>query len=84
MEAVFTFHTTHDAIHGERRLLDNGVKVRVMALPSCLGAGCGLCLRVAMGEAGVSRGLLRDAGIVPEAVYQKSVEDGAVRYLPIP
>lgn len=83
MEAVFTFHSTHDAIRGERRLLDGGVKVRVMALPSCLGAGCGICLRVAMEDVAVCRGFLHEEGIVPQAVYQKAVECGVMRYLPI-
>ena len=83
MEAVFTFHNTHGAICGERRLLDNGVKVRVMALPSCLGAGCGLCLRVAMDDVAPSRELLHDVGIEPEAVYRKSTEAGVTRYSPL-
>ena len=82
MEAVFTFHSTHDAINGERLLLEGGVKVKVMALPSSLGAGCGLCLRVASAELEQSRSLMGGASIQPEAVYLKQTENGKAVYTP--
>ena len=80
MEVVFTFHSTHDAINGERMLLNGGVKVKVMALPSSLGAGCGLCLRVASSEFDCSQRLLRESDICPQAVYAKEVENGKAVY----
>ncbi|MDR2892701.1 MAG: DUF3343 domain-containing protein [Deltaproteobacteria bacterium] len=80
MEIVFTFHSTHDAINGERLLLSGGVKVKVMALPSSLGAGCGLCLRVAKDELDRSRGLLSEVDIHPQAVYAKNLENGKAVY----
>ena len=83
MAAVFTFRNTHDAITGERRLLDGGVKVVVMTLPASLGAGCGLCLRVARTELDCSRRLLKEAAIEPQAVYAAVSENGQTFYNPL-
>lgn len=80
MEAVFTFKNTHDAIHGERILLDEGVAVKVMALPSSLGAGCGLCLRLPAEALDASRALLEQSGIVPEGTYFRHTENGKITY----
>jgi hypothetical protein len=80
MEAVFTFKNTHDAIRGERILLDGGIRVKVMALPSGLGAGCGLCLRVAPDLLPVSRDILHEYDIVPEGIYFKRMENGKTVY----
>ena len=65
MEAVFTFNSTRGAIGGERALELGGVKVKVMALPSSLGAGCGLCLRVNASDYQASLDLLTQAGFTP-------------------
>ncbi len=83
MEVVFTFHNTHEALNSERLLLAGGVKVKVMALPSSLGAGCGLCLRVASDDLDGSRRLLQESGICPQAVYAKGRENGTVAYTPL-
>lgn len=82
-EAIFTFNSTHHAIKGEQALLDGGLKVRVMALPDSLGAGCGLCLRVAESDAGAARSFLARAGIGPEGVYLKSMNGGTAVYAPL-
>jgi hypothetical protein len=50
-ELIFTFHDTHEAIMGERRLLDAGLDARVMPVPSALGKACGIALRVPEAEA---------------------------------
>lgn len=82
-ELVFTFHSTHQAIKGEQSLVNGGLKVRVMALPNSLGAGCGLCLRVAPDEVTTALALLQDVGIEPEGVYSKVMEEGRAVYLPL-
>jgi len=83
MEAIFTFHSTHEAMTGERTLIDGGVKVRVMALPSSLGAGCGLCLRVDQSELKTANRLLGAVGLQPEGTYFKQIEDGVTTYRPV-
>jgi hypothetical protein len=45
-ELIITFHNTHEAIMGERILLDSGIDVRVMPMPVTLGPACGMALRV--------------------------------------
>ena len=82
MEAVCTFHTTHGAIVGEKILLEAGIKVRVMALPSILGAGCGICLRIDAEALEDSSRLLAAADIHPQGVYYKMIESGQTRYEP--
>lgn len=81
MEAVFTFHSTHGAIAGEKVLRDGGVAVRVMSLPSSLGAGCGLCLRVGADELSRAAALFAQARIDPQGVYAKSFADGGTHYI---
>jgi hypothetical protein len=45
-ELIITFPNTHDAIMGERILLDAGLDVRVMPMPIQLGPACGIALRI--------------------------------------
>ncbi|MDR2479204.1 MAG: DUF3343 domain-containing protein [Treponema sp.] len=47
VELIICFHTSHDAIVGERLLLDSGLDVRVMPMPPELGPACGIALRLA-------------------------------------
>lgn len=83
MEAVFTFRSTHESLAGERALIDGGLKVRVMGLPSSLGAGCGLCLRIDQSDLETAARLLAVAGLGPEGIYVKLVENGATTYRPV-
>ena len=46
MELIITFRGSHDAIMGERILLDSGIDVRVMPMPVQLGPACGIALRI--------------------------------------
>ena len=80
MEIVFTFHNTHGAIGGEKALLEGGLKVKVMALPSSLGAGCGICLRVAEADLSRALALLAGAGFEAEGVYRKTGPAGKIQY----
>lgn len=82
MEAVFTFQTTRAAIGGEQALLSAGLKVKVMALPSALGAGCGLCLRVEAEELPSASRLLNKAGFGPEGMYYRDMASGRAIYRP--
>jgi hypothetical protein len=50
-ELIVIFHNTHEAIMGERRLLDSGLEARVMPVPAALGKSCGIALRIAEAEA---------------------------------
>ncbi|MDR1587846.1 MAG: DUF3343 domain-containing protein [Treponema sp.] len=46
MEIIIVLRSTHEAIMGERKLLDAGIDVRVMPMPRQLGPGCGMALRI--------------------------------------
>jgi len=82
MEIIFTFHNTHGAMAGEQALIDGEIKVRVMALPSSLGAGCGLCLRIGSTDLEAAIGLLKASGLEPEGIYSKRIHDGLITYHP--
>lgn len=83
MEIVFTFRATHNAILGEKTLMEGGVDVKVMPLPMTLGAGCGICLRVAEEEFPRARELLAAAGIAPQGVYEKRLSAGRAAYIAV-
>ena len=68
-EMVFTFATTHAAMAGEQALETGGVPARVMAKPDCLGAGCGLCLRVAPADGRRALEKLMAHHAAPEGIY---------------
>ncbi len=80
-ELVFTFRSTHAAIRGEQLLRDGGVAVRVMPLPDCLKAGCGICLRVDEGEFPRTAALLSGAGVAWEAVYRRTAAAGKSNWM---
>jgi hypothetical protein len=49
-ELIVTFHTAREAVMGERKLLDAGLRVRVMPMPAALGKTCGIALRIGAAE----------------------------------
>lgn len=79
-ETVFTFLTTHNAICGEKALLDAGLAARVMPRPSALGQGCGICLRVDESERKKAEAALASAGVAVEGVYMKTRDGQRVEY----
>jgi hypothetical protein len=70
-ELILSFHNTHEAIMGERKLLDSGVPVMVMPTPKPIGPACGMCLRVPPGDIEKARGLL---GETIAGVYRRAGE----------
>lgn len=69
MSIVFTFSSTHKVITGERALLDKGIKVEVIPLPSGIGAGCGLCLQIARADCEAARALLSENNAAPQSAH---------------
>jgi hypothetical protein len=49
-KALFTFATTHQAMAAEGILLEAGIALQVVPPPREFSAGCGLALRVALGD----------------------------------
>ena len=81
MEVFFTFPGTHAAMSAEKKLLAEGIAVRVMPLPDEVGAGCGMCLRVACADAARAAAALR-GGTGPgyRESYAIDMEDGKAVY----
>lgn len=82
-EIVFTFPNTHNAMAGEKALMDRQVDVRVMARPSALGDGCGICLRVDPQSRVQAEEVLRECGVEVDGMYEKSRVDGSTCYEPL-
>ena len=74
-EFVFSFHDTREAIVAERRLLDAGLPVTVMPVPSQIGPACGLCLRIRDGD-------LERARVLLGAEYQSIFRRAAGGFIP--
>ena len=55
-EIILVFRSSGAVIAGERKLLDAGVDVRVMAAPK--GSGCGICLSINAAHLGKAKLLL--------------------------
>jgi hypothetical protein len=72
-ELIIAFHNTHEAIMGERKLLDGGIPVQVMPMPKPIGPGCGMCLRVPPDAIEKARFLL---GETIANIYQRAGESG--------
>jgi len=79
-EYIITFKNTNYAIQAERRLLEAKLQVGVLPLPSQIGAGCGICLRVDQDEIEQAASLLADAAIVDCKVYRREKKDGQSYY----
>ncbi|GHT52278.1 hypothetical protein FACS1894106_0680 [Spirochaetia bacterium] len=73
MELIIALHNTHEAIMGERKLLDSGVAVMVMPTPRPIGPACGMCLRVAQEDIEKVQGLL---GETIAGIFQRADETG--------
>lgn len=84
MEIILTFQTTRAAINGERRLLAAGLKIKTMALPSALGDGCGLCLRLEESDFNAALETLKSVGLEPKGVFSRLVENGRSVYRVVP
>lgn len=71
MELVLTFAKTNYSIQGEQLLLDAGIPVKVMPLPSSIKAGCGLCLRIQPERWEEVRGILEGHHVPVEGVFER-------------
>jgi hypothetical protein len=70
-ELILAFHNTHEAIMGERKLLDSGIAVQVMPMPKPIGPTCGMCLRIQADAIEKSRVLL---GETIAGIYRRTGE----------
>lgn len=80
MEYVFTFQGTQEAIFSEEVLNMENIKVRVMALPSEIQAGCGICIRVYPDDLEKSKKTLKKNKINHSGVYSFERIDGKSVY----
>lgn len=79
-EVVITFDATIDAIHGEKLLVEAGLKPLVMPLPSQVKAGCGLCLRVRLEDGTRACELLRSHGVSQAGCFIRRLGQGGSTY----
>lgn len=82
MELLFAFTSTSTAIAAEAALLDAGLPVQVMNLPSAIQAGCGICLRLPVALGGQGQAALRTVALTEYALYLRQVQNGQSHYTP--
>ena len=69
-DAVFTFATTHQAMAAEDILREAGVPLEVVPPPRELSPGCGLALKVSLGDVPVARATLEEKGASWDAIHE--------------
>ncbi len=79
-EIVITFDSTNQAIAGENSVFENGINASVMPLPSTLGAGCGMCLRVKEDEIKSTLIVLKENNVKYASAYVRTVINGKSSY----
>ena len=80
MEYIFAFKNTNRAISAEQRLLECGIRVGVLPLPSQVRAGCGICLRVNPDGVRAAFAALADIPADEMDVYIRQKENGFFIY----
>lgn len=80
MEYVFVFKNTNQVIKSERALLRCSIDVAVMPLPSQIGAGCGLGLRVGDRFLDSAKKIIEGQNICDYSVFLKTSENGVSVY----
>jgi hypothetical protein len=83
-EFVIAFSSTNIAIKSEASLLEQGIQVSVMPLPSQIKAGCGICLRVCFIELSSALDILAEtlseAQFKELTLYERTEENGRKIY----
>lgn len=77
---MLAFPNTYNAIMGETALLEAGVDVRVVPVPSSVSAGCGICLQVGAADLGRCRALLTESRVELESCFSIVQEQGKREY----
>ena len=84
MQILLTFGDTRSAINAEKLLLEHEIPVSVMPLPTQIGVGCGLCLRLDENWRGQSIDLLHTTDVKVLQTYSIQRENQTVRYEALP
>jgi len=83
-EFVIAFNSTNIAIKAESSLLEHGIHVTVMPLPSQIKAGCGICLRARFDNLSpaldVLAEALSEAQLKELTLYERTEENGRKIY----
>ena len=82
MEIIITFARTNETILAEHILMDAGLTIHVMPLPSAIRAGCGVCLRLPRTHLHTASALLEQAGIPVESLYVRTLVEEKSCYSP--
>jgi hypothetical protein len=80
-KAVFTFATTHQAMVAEDTLRDAGIRLEVIPPPRELSPGCGLALRVSLGDVSDAIDVLASRGVAWEAIHELGPAQEVVKQL---
>lgn len=80
MEYIITFKNTNFAIKAEQCLLEHKLHVSVLPLPSQIGAGCGICLRISPDEIDAALAALTDIPTDEMGMFMRERENGKYTY----
>ncbi|MDF2505368.1 DUF3343 domain-containing protein [Clostridium sp.] len=66
---LITFDSTHSAIRAEKELLNEGLKVKVIPVPTEITTSCGLSIRIALKDLEKAKKILKDNNIEVSGYY---------------
>lgn len=66
---LVTFNSTHSAIRAERELLNEGIKVKVIPVPTEITASCGLSIRMKLEDLEKVKNILKNNDIETAGYY---------------
>lgn len=69
-QVILLFHASAHALRAEKLLQQGGIACKLIPVPRHLSSDCGVCLRVAQGDAAVARATLAASGVEVAAAHE--------------
>lgn len=69
---IIVFKNTHDAMNGEKKLLQQNYSIRIMPTPTAITQSCGICIRIE-DEKEIQK-IIQTELITFKEIYQKTNE----------
>lgn len=69
---IIVFKNTHDAMSGEKKLLQENYSIRIMPTPTAITQSCGICIRIE-DEKQIQK-IINEDSLTFKGIYKKTSE----------